>query len=368
MLPSFVRDPFTPKAEFDVDTFVEVVQVFTRALDNVVELNGLPLSEQRDEITRKRRHGMGITGLGSALAMMGMRYGSPEAVAFTDQVTHLMAITGLKEGVELAKEKGCAPILEEDFEVTPEIYWKRPEMGAHGIRVGDVVKGKVLWARYSKYLQKFDNEKLLSDLETYGCRFTHHTSIAPTGTISLSFGNNCSNGIEPTFDHAYTRNIIVPGKKAKEAATVYSYEFLAYRQSVNSEAEKGDLPAAFAVCDDIAPAEHIAMQAAAQRWIDSSISKTINVPTGISFEEFKDIYIKAYENGLKGCTTFRFNPEAFQGVLVRDQDLANTVYRFRMEDGTTVEAKGNQMVEYDGQVFTAANLYDAIKEATYGKF
>ncbi|MGH8525065.1 MAG: adenosylcobalamin-dependent ribonucleoside-diphosphate reductase, partial [Gammaproteobacteria bacterium] len=110
------------------------------------------------------------------------------------------------------------------------------------------------------------------------------------------------------------------------------------------------------------------IQAAAQRWIDSSISKTANIPTDFPFEDFKDINLYAYEQGLKGCTTFRFNPEAFQGVLVKDQDLENTVYRFILEDGTVVEAKGNEDIEYDGEIHTAANLFDALKEGYYGKF
>ena len=110
------------------------------------------------------------------------------------------------------------------------------------------------------------------------------------------------------------------------------------------------------------------LSAAAQRWIDSSISKTANVPTEFAYEDFKDIYLYAYEQGLKGCTTFRFNPEAFQGVLVKEEDLANTTYRFTLEDGSVVEFKGNDEVEYDGEIHSAANLYDALKEGYYGKF
>ena len=114
--------------------------------------------------------------------------------------------------------------------------------------------------------------------------------------------------------------------------------------------------------------QHVEVQAAAQRWIDSSISKTANVPTDFPFEDFKDIYMDAYDKGLKGCTTFRFNPEVFQGVLVKEQDLENTTYVFTLEDGSTFEAKGNEEIEYDGETHTAANLYDALKEGYYGKF
>jgi len=137
-------------------------------------------------------------------------------------------------------------------------------------------------------------------------------------------------------------------------------------------AEPGDgeakLPDYFVSADEVDPRRHVDMQAAAQQWVDSSISKTINVPADYPFEAFKDIYRYAAEQGLKGCTTFRFNPEAFQGVLVRDGDLANTVYVFTLEDGSTVELKGDEEVEYDGELHTAANLYDALKEGYYGSF
>jgi ribonucleoside-diphosphate reductase alpha chain len=128
------------------------------------------------------------------------------------------------------------------------------------------------------------------------------------------------------------------------------------------------LPDHFVTAEDVTPAEHVDIQAAAQKWIDSSISKTANVPTDFPFEEFKDIYLYAYHKGLKGCTTFRFNPEAFQGVLVNERDLENTKYRFVLEDGETIEVKGNEEIEYDGEVHTAANLFDALKEGYYGKF
>jgi len=127
------------------------------------------------------------------------------------------------------------------------------------------------------------------------------------------------------------------------------------------------LPDYFISADDVTPKQHVDVQAAAQKWIDSSISKTANVPTDYPYEEFKDIYLYAYEQGLQGCTTCRFNPEAFQGVLVKEQDLENTRYNFTLDDGTVVEAKGNDEIEYDGEIHTAANLFDALKEGYYGK-
>jgi len=216
--------------------------------------------------------------------------------------------------------------------------------------------------------------ELVEVLAKEGGRFTHHTSIAPTGTISLSLANNASNGIEPSFAHHYSRNVIREGKKSKEKVEVFSYELLAYREFVNPDAmpgskdERTKLPDQFVSADDITPTEHVDIQAAAQKWIDSSISKTANVPTDYPYEDFKNVYTYAHEKGLKGCTTFRFNPEAFQGVLVKEEDLAKTTYRFVLDDGEVVEVKGNEQIEYDGEIHSAANLFDALKEGYYGKF
>jgi len=135
-----------------------------------------------------------------------------------------------------------------------------------------------------------------------------------------------------------------------------------------AEDAENQLPDYFVAADNIKPSEHVAVQAAAQKWIDSSISKTANVPTDYAFDDFKDIYMMAYEQGLKGCTTFRFNPENFQGVLVQEKDLENTEYQFTLDDGSIVKVKGNEEIEYDGETHTAANLYDALKEGYYGKF
>lgn len=216
--------------------------------------------------------------------------------------------------------------------------------------------------------------EIVDALAEKGARFTHHSSIAPTGTISLSLANNASNGIEPSFAHHYFRNIIREGRKTKEKVDVFSFELLAYRALINEHAMPGSedaseaLPEYFVAADDISPTEHVDMQAAAQIWVDSSISKTANVPTDYPYEEFKDIYMYAYEKGLKGCTTFRFNPEAFQGVLVKEDDLKNTTYEFTLDDGSVVSVPGDEEIEYDGEMHSAANLFDALKEGYYGKF
>ncbi|MCQ2049245.1 adenosylcobalamin-dependent ribonucleoside-diphosphate reductase [Stutzerimonas kunmingensis] len=375
-LTNFVIDPFGADARFDWDKYREVVRVFTRMLDNVVEINGLPLEQQRHEIESKRRHGMGFLGLGSTLTLLKLRYGSPEACVFTEEVAREMALVGWEQALELSKEKGPAPLLSQTFEVTAEMLRKRPEMAKDGYKVGDQIAGRVLHAKYSRYMQKIAEyaPELIEALAEQGARFTHHSSIAPTGTISLSLANNASNGIEPSFAHHYSRNLIRPGRKAKEKIEVFSYELLAYRTLINERAKPGSdepgekLPDYFITADDVSPTQHVDIQAAAQRWVDSSISKTANVPTDYPFEAFKDIYRYAWRQGLKGCTTFRFNPAAFQGVLVKEADLEKTLYRFTLEDGSVVELKGNQEVEYDGEVNTAANLFDALKEGYYGKY
>ena len=375
-LTRFVLEPFSDKARFDWEDFREVVQVFTRMLDNVVEINGLPLGGQRDEIVRKRRHGMGFLGLGSTLSMLRMKYGSADSVEFTEAVARELAVAGWQAALDLSREKGPAPIMNEEFTVTAGMLRSRPEMAADGYQPGDKVPGRILHGRYSRYMQRLAGvePELAEALIEEGARFTHHSSIAPTGTISLSLANNASNGIEPSFAQHYFRNVIREGRKTKEKVDVFSFELLAYRQLVNQrampESDNPDeqLPEYFTTAEDVKPTEHVDIQAAAQKWVDSSISKTANVPTDFPYEDFKNIYMYAYEKGLKGCTTFRFNPEAFQGVLVTEKDLKNTLYTFVLDDGAEISVAGDEEIEYDGEVHTAANLFDALKEGYYGKF
>jgi ribonucleoside-diphosphate reductase alpha chain len=304
-----------------------------------------------------------------------MKYGSKKSVAFTQNVSREMAVAGWEAALDLAKEKGPAPIMNEEFTVTRAMLRKRPEMVRDGWRAGARILGRVLHARYSRYMQRIGeaSPELVDELAEVGARFTHHTSIAPTGTISLSLANNASNGIEPSFAHHYFRNVIREGKKSKEKIDVYSFELLAYRELVNPNAKPGAtndaerLPDFFIASDDVTPKQHVEVQAAAQKWVDSSISKTANVPTDFPYAKFKDIYLYAHEQGLKGCTTFRFNPEAFQGVLVKEQDLKNTLYKFTLEDGSVIEVRGDEEIDYDGEIHTAANLFDAIKDGYYGR-
>ncbi|MEL7187480.1 MAG: hypothetical protein AAFN50_13770, partial [Pseudomonadota bacterium] len=318
------------------------------------------------------------TAAGSPYFMRNIVVVEPAAVEFTEKVARELALAGWEEALELSREKGPAPIMNETFEVTEEMLRRRPEMRDDGYQVGDKVPGRILHAKYSRYMQRVaaENPELVNELAEHGARFTHHSSIAPTGTISLSLANNSSNGIEPSFAHHYFRNVIRQGKKTKEKVDVFSFELLAYRALIDADAMPagaaddalGNLPDYFITADEITPKEHVDIQAAAQKWVDSSISKTANVPTDYNYEDFKGIYLYAYEQGLKGCTTFRFNPEAFQGVLVKEKDLKNTVYTFTLDDGSTIDLQGDEEVEYDGETHTAANLFDALKEGYYGKF
>ncbi|HUQ09907.1 MAG TPA: LAGLIDADG family homing endonuclease, partial [Steroidobacteraceae bacterium] len=264
-LTRFVKNAFTDFAEFDWNEYREVVKVFTRMLDNVVEINGLPLEKQRGEIMRKRRHGMGFLGLGSTITCLGMKYGAEDSIKFTEDVSREMAVAGWEAALDLAKEKGPAPIMKEEFTVTAEMLRKRPEMARDGWKAGDLIPGRILHARYSRYMQRVAETApwLVDQLANVGARFTHHTSIAPTGTISLSLANNASNGIEPSFAHHYFRNVIRPGKKSKEKVDVFSFELLAYRELINPRAMPNStspaeqLPGYFTTADDITPKEHV---------------------------------------------------------------------------------------------------------------
>ena len=360
-LTRHVKNPFTDNAKFNFNSFISLVRTFTRMLDNVVDLNNLPLKAQQDEILKTRRHGMGYFGLGSALVMLGMAYDSPEAEIFTEKVTACLVLAGWEVSTNLAKEKGKAPILEDaksHFKfINSNYFTKLAEM---------LLKDEEI---YHELNTLFDVGKLWSDLDNYGSRFTHHSSIAPTGTIALSFGNNASNGIEPSFSHYYLRNVIVPGKKTKEQIEVRSYENLLFDKMNNNNINRipDKFRKIFVPAEKISPKDHIKIQAAAQKWIDSSISKTINVSSDYDFDKFKNIYLYAYRKGLKGCTTYRSNPEFLGEILVQKESLQNTKYEFTLEDGEVIILSGDESINYDGEIHNVANLFNALKEGTYGK-
>jgi ribonucleoside-diphosphate reductase alpha chain len=265
-----VADPFEANARLDVPNMAELVATAVRMMDNVVDTSLFPLEAQRAEAQAKRRIGLGVTGLADALLMVGLRYGSEEAARQTDEWMHAIARAAYLASVELAKEKGAFPLFDAE-----------------------------------KYLASGTMQNMDADvcdaIRKHGIRNALLTSIAPTGTISL-YAGNVSSGIEPVFAYAYTRKVLQKdGSRTEEEVVDYAVQM--WRDL------KGDapLPDYFVNAQTLAPLDHVRMQAAAQKWIDSSISKTINCPEDISFDDFKEVYMAAWDQGCKGCTTYRPN-------------------------------------------------------------
>jgi len=270
-LARLVDRPFTSHAKITAESLSEVVSVAVRALDNVIDLSGFPLEEQRQEALAKRRMGLGITGLADALIQCRVKYGSEESLRLTEQWMTIIRNAAYDTSIKLAREKGSFPLLD-----------KRAYLDAPNIKA--LPQG------------------LQTKINRYGIRNALLTSIAPTGTISL-FAANVSSGLEPTFAFEYTRHV-----KQKDGSTtserVRSYSATLYRDLFG---EEGDLPDFFVSAQTLAPRDHVLMQGLIQRFVDASISKTVNVPETISFDDFQNIYRLTYQSGCKGCTTYRPN-------------------------------------------------------------
>ena len=269
-LARLVRDPFGEEAGLDMGALDDLVRVAVRMLDNVVDVSRFPLPQQAQEAQAKRRIGLGVTGLADALMMVGLRYGAPEAVAMLERWMEAIARAAVRASVDLAREKGAFPLFDADAFLA------------------------------SGTMRGWDDE-IRALIRENGIRNALLTSIAPTGTISL-YAGNVSSGIEPVFAHDYTRKVLQKdGSRTEELVEDYAVHLWRKR--------KGDapLPDHFVTAQTLSPMDHVAMQAAAQRWVDSSISKTINCPEDISFDAFKDVYLQAWEKGCKGCTTYRPN-------------------------------------------------------------
>ena len=265
-----VSDPFEEAAALDVDALNELVATAVRMMDNVVDASRFPLEAQRQEAQAKRRIGLGVTGLADALLMLGLRYGSDEAARQTEDWLHAIARAAYLASVQLAREKGAFPLFDADKYLA------------------------------SGTMQMMD-EDVRDAIREHGIRNALLTSIAPTGTISL-YAGNVSSGIEPVFAYAYTRKVLQKdGTRTEEEVVDYAVQM--WREKFGDR----ELPEFFVNAQTLAPLEHVKMQAAAQKWVDSSISKTINCPEDISFEAFKSVYMEAYETGCKGCTTYRPN-------------------------------------------------------------
>ncbi|MEM8554847.1 MAG: adenosylcobalamin-dependent ribonucleoside-diphosphate reductase, partial [Pseudomonadota bacterium] len=276
-LATLVNDAFSDEAALDEAALDKLVRVAVRMMDNVVDASRFPLDQQAQEARAKRRIGLGVTGLADALLMVGARYGSDEAVALTDRWLGQLARTAYLASADLAAEKGAFPLFDRDA------FLASPTLQDLGADVRDAVV-------------------------THGIRNALLTSIAPTGTISL-YAGNVSSGIEPVFAYSYTRKVLQKdGSKTEEE--VVDYAVALWRQ-LHGEAP---LPDHFVNAQTLSPLDHVKMQAAAQRWVDSSISKTINCPEDISFNDFKDVYMAAWDQGCKGCTTYR--PNAVTGSVL----------------------------------------------------
>ena len=276
-LARLVNEPFSDKAHLNESALDALVATAVRMMDNVVDASRFPLEAQRQEALNKRRIGLGVTGLADALLMVGERYGSDEAARLTGQWFKQIARAAYLASVELAKEKGAFPLFDAE---------KFLASGA---------------------MQAMD-EDVRTAIRDHGIRNALLTSIAPTGTISL-YAGNVSSGIEPVFAYAYTRKVLQKdGTRTEEEVVDYAVQM--WRDKFGD----ADLPDYFVNAQTLSPADHVKMQAAAQTWIDSSISKTINVPEDIDFEAFKNVYLQAYETGCKGCTTYR--PNAVTGSVL----------------------------------------------------
>ena len=272
-LTRFVSNPFTVEAAVEWRAMRETVTTAVRMMDNVIDVTGFPLPQQAEEAKNKRRIGLGVTGLADMLTMLGLTYGSDDAVKFTEELMQQIAEDSYWASTELAMEKGCFPLFDAEEYLS------------------------------SDFMLRMD-ENLRETIREVGIRNSHLTSIAPTGTISL-YAGNVSSGIEPIFAYGYTRKVLQPdGSKIEERVQDYA---VAAWHGQGGGASFGELPDYFVTAQDLPPDAHLRMQAAAQRWIDSSISKTINLPREISFEDFEAVYLRAYDLGCKGCTTYRPN-------------------------------------------------------------
>lgn len=287
ILTRFVREPFTPQASFDLEAFSAAVAIQVRLLDNVLDATVWPLPEQQHEARQKRRIGVGFTGLGDALILLGLRYASDEGLEQAEAIARTMRDAAYGASVALAQEKGAFPLF-----------------------------------KAKQYLQSGFAKRLPKDLRAaikkHGLRNSHLLSIAPTGTVSLAFADNASNGIEPPFSWTYTRK----KRTANGGEQFYTVEDHAYRLYRSLHGEAAPLPDYFVSALDMSASEHVAMMRCVQPYIDTSISKTVNIPADYPFEDFKNLYMECWEAGLKGCATYR--PNDTLGAVLSTESTKNT--------------------------------------------
>ena len=288
ILTNFVRNPFGAggDAAFDFDAFEQVVATQVRALDNVLDVTFWPLEQQRNESADKRRIGVGFTGLGNALTMLKLRYDREDGRAMATEIARRMRDAAYRASVELAKEKGAFPKFKADGYLAE---------GTFASRLPDDIQ---------------------ADIRQHGIRNSHLLSIAPTGTVSLAFADNASNGIEPAFSWGYKRNKR-EADGSKSSYTVEDHAFRLYRSLVDSTVssdDTGKLPDYFVNALEMSAQDHVAMMEAVQPFVDTSISKTVNIPEDYPYDSFKDLYRQAWQAGLKGLATYR--PNSILGAVL----------------------------------------------------
>jgi len=355
-------------------------------LDNCIEEANLPHQFLTDELLLKRKRGMGFTGLADMFVMMGTRYGSVYSQELAREISYNMAKHTLIANVRLAKERGPAPIclVKTSAVVTSENVDK------------DFIEqfiGSDYYTELFFYAGKIDDNDWIreakEDIFKYGIRFTHGLAIAPTGTMS-AVNNNMSSGIEPIFDLKGQRNVIVDDKSTKQLFDTYDHAYTQYvikhyvDGGIHTEDDLPDnfeekirafplksiaperLLNAFVVTNDLNVEDHLNIMGAVAPFMDQAISKTINLPAETTYEEYKGVWFKAWEMGIKGVTIYRPDPSMIAQVLVDQEVMAKTVYEFTLEDGSIVPLKGNQNVQYKGEIHNVANLADAIQQGKYG--
>ena len=318
-LARLVDRPFEEGAQIDKDALSELVSLAIRMMDNTVDASRFPLEQQRQEAMNKRRVGLGVTGLADALLMCGIRYGSDEAAAKTEEWLRAIARAAYLASVELAKEKGAFPLFEAEKFLA------------------------------SGTMQKMD-EDVRAAIAEHGIRNALLTSIAPTGTISL-YAGNVSSGIEPVFAYAYKRKVLQKdGSRTEEEVVDYAVQM--WRDKFGD----AELPDYFVNAQTLAPLDHVKMQAAAQKWVDSSISKTINCPEDISFDAFKDVYMSAYETGCKGCTTYRPNDVTGSVLSVSEETKSRKFDSFGEALKVRMERTGLKIAELSREAGVSVDI------------
>lgn len=304
ILTRFVREPFTPQARFDLEAFSAAVAIQVRLLDNVLDATVWPLPEQQREAQQKRRIGVGFTGLGDTLILLGLRYASEEGLRQAETIACAMRDAAYAASVELAQEKGAFPLF-----------------------------------KAKQYLQSGFAKRLPKDLRAaikkHGLRNSHLLSIAPTGTVSLAFADNASNGIEPAFSWTYTRK----KRMADGSEQFYTVQDHAYRLYKTLHGDDAPLPDCFVSALELSASEHVAMLRCVQPFIDTSISKTVNIPGDYPFEDFKNLYMECWEAGLKGCATYR--PNDTLGAVLSIESASNTPQTLTVKEQAAINSEGS---------------------------